>query len=282
MAGALALNQWSYLAVVYDGSTVRYFVNGALQSEQPFTAAITARGNPINIGADITPGQFFKGLLDDVRIYNRALTQLQIQTDMVTPSGAPAPNDPNPPQVFINSPGNNTQVHDIIVVTADASDDAAVAGVHFLIDGVLVGVEDTIDSPFGFTWDTRTVSNGAHTLTALARDVNGNATVSAPVTVNVSNTNYFQNQILATGFDLPTTMAFLPDGTMLVGELGGTVSRVAPPFLETDPTPFLQISAVGRNAVEQGLYDIAVDPNFATNHYIYVTYTLASPDHDRL
>ena len=196
MAGALALNQWSYLAVVYDGSTVRYFVNGALQSEQPFTAAITARGNPINIGADITPGQFFKGLLDDVRIYNRALTQLQIQTDMVTPSGAPAPNDPNPPQVFIDLPGNNTQVHDIIVVTADASDDAAVAGVQFLIDGVLVGVEDTIDSPFGFTWDTRTVSNGAHTLTALARDVNGNATVSAPVTVNVFNTNYFQTRFL--------------------------------------------------------------------------------------
>ena len=44
----------------------------------------------------------------------------------------------------------------------------------------------------------------------------------------------------------------------------------------------MQISAVGRNAVEQGLYDIAVDPNFATNHYIYVTYTLASPNHDRL
>ena len=63
-------------------------------------------------------------------------------------------------------------------------------------------------------------------------------------------------------------MAFLPDGQMLVGELGGTIRLVLPPYTHIDPTPFLQISNIGRNGVEQGLYDIAIDPNFATNHYI--------------
>ena len=55
-------------------------------------------------------------------------------------------------------------------------------------------------------------------LTALAREVNGNTKLSAPVTVNVANVNHFQNEILATGLNLPTVIKFLPDGRMLVVE----------------------------------------------------------------
>src|SRR4030095_11068494 len=77
-------------------------------------------------------------------------------------------------------------------------------------------------------------------------------------------------------------MAFLPDGQMLVGELGGTIRLVLAPYTQIENTPFLQITNLGRNSVEQGLYDIAIDPTFATNHYLYVSYTLASPNHDRL
>ncbi len=69
-------------------------------------------------------------------------------------------------------------------------------------------------------------------------------------------------------------MAFLPGGAMLVGELGGTVRRALPPYTQLDPTPFLQITNIARNYSNQGLYTIAVDPAFATNHYIYVVYTL--------
>ena len=123
------------------------------------------------------------------------------------------------PQVVIDSPANNAQVSGIITVTADATDDTGVAGVSFFVDGVARGTEDTTD-PYAFTWDTRAESNGAHTLTAQVRDISGNAATSAPVTVNVANTNNFQNEILATGFDLPTVIKFLPDGRMLVGGAG--------------------------------------------------------------
>ena len=125
-------------------------------------------------------------------------------------------------------------------------------------------------------------ANGAHTLTARARDAAGNTTTSAPVTVNVANTDYFQNEILATGFDLPTTIEFLPDGRMLVAELAGTIKVLPPPYTQPDPTPFLQITNIGSAGVQQGIYDIALDPNFATNHYYYVFYTLGTPNHDRL
>ena len=82
--------------------------------------------------------------------------------------------------------------------------------------------------------DTRTATNGAHTLTAVARDAAGNTTTSAPVAVNVANTSFFQNEILATGLSLPTAMKFLPDGRMLVAELEGTVRVLSPPYTQTD------------------------------------------------
>ena len=103
MQSSLPLNQWSYLAVTYDGSQVKFYLNGTLVMAQPLSVSITARGNPINIGADNTPAQFTTGMLDDLRIYNRALTQSQVQSDMVTPVGQLKSTDVTPPQVLIDS-----------------------------------------------------------------------------------------------------------------------------------------------------------------------------------
>ena len=47
---------------------------------------------------------------------------------------------------------------------------------------------------------------------------------------NVVNSDFFQNEVLATGFDLPTAMKFLPDGRMLVAELRGKIKIVPPPY----------------------------------------------------
>ena len=82
---ALAANTWSYLAATYDGATLRLYVNGAEVSSQAQTGNIATSTNPLQIGGDSIYGQYFQGLIDDVRIYNTALTQSQIQTDMNTP-----------------------------------------------------------------------------------------------------------------------------------------------------------------------------------------------------
>ncbi len=102
------------------------------------------------------------------------------------------------------------------------------------------------------------------------------------MTVNVANTDYFQNEILATGFDLPTTFEFLPDGRMLVAELAGKIKVLSPPYTQPDPGLFLQITNIGSAGVQQGIYDLVLDPNFASNHFYYVFYTLGSPNHDRV
>jgi hypothetical protein len=268
----LPFNQWSYLAITFDGSQVRTYVNGALVNTQALPASITARGNSMNIGADASTQQFYKGTLDDLRIYSRVLTQTEIQTDMTTPvSGGPVAGSP---EVSIVFPANNAQVGGIVNVTADATDDTGVANVQFYVDGVAAGVPDTTD-PYALAWDTRTVSNGAHTLTALATDIEGHTTLSSPVTVNVANASFFTNEILATGFDLPTVIKFLPDGRMLVAELTGAIRILSPPYTTVDPTPFLDLdlNIPGYDGLQQGIFDFVLDPNFATNHYYYVFYT---------
>src|SRR5262249_28047759 len=69
---------------------------------------------------------------------------------------------------------------------ANASDNVAVAGVQFKLDGANLGAEDT-SSPYSVSWTTTTVANGTHTLTAVARDAAGNTATATSVTVTVSN-----------------------------------------------------------------------------------------------
>ncbi len=74
----------------YDGSTLRFYVNGTQVASTAHTGAITSSTNPLQIGGDSLYGQFFAGLIDEVRVYNVALTAAQIQADQTTavnPSG---------------------------------------------------------------------------------------------------------------------------------------------------------------------------------------------------
>ena len=105
-----------------------------------------------------------------------------------------------------------------VTITATASDNVGVTGVQFLVDNNALGTQDTT-SPYSTTFNTTTVANGTHTLTAQASDAAGNIATSAPITITVNNAagaGTFENEVLATGFDLPTAMKFLPDGRMLV------------------------------------------------------------------
>ena len=81
----LPSNTWSHLALTYDGTTLRIFVNGRLASAQPANGLLATAGTPLRIGGDSIWGEYFSGLIDEVRIYNRPLTANEIQVDMGTP-----------------------------------------------------------------------------------------------------------------------------------------------------------------------------------------------------
>ena len=83
-------NTWIHVAATYDGSTIRVFYNGVENNSVPGTWAgsIAANANALGIGAQVpnptTASRFLKGALDDVRIYNRALSAAEIAALMNT------------------------------------------------------------------------------------------------------------------------------------------------------------------------------------------------------
>jgi chitodextrinase len=85
---SIPTNTWTHLAVTYDGAKLQLYINGSLAATRTQTGNIATSTNPLQIGGDSIYGQYFAGLIDEVRVYNTALTASQIQTDMTTPIGA--------------------------------------------------------------------------------------------------------------------------------------------------------------------------------------------------
>jgi hypothetical protein len=88
-SSALPVNQWTHLAVTYNGSLLRLYENGVLVSSSVQSGNILTSSNALQIGGDSIFGQYFAGGIDEVRIYNVALTAAQIQADMNTPLSSP-------------------------------------------------------------------------------------------------------------------------------------------------------------------------------------------------
>jgi len=82
-------------------------------------------------------------------------------------------------------------------------------------------------------------------------------------------TGFSQVQV-ASGISNPTVLAFAPDGRIFVAEQGGKLLVIKNGALL--PAPFIQLSVNASG--ERGLIGIALDPNFATNKYIYLYYTV--------
>jgi hypothetical protein len=80
----LPINAWTHLAVTYDGSTLRMYVNGVLVNSESASGSIQASSSPFRIGGTSIWGEYFRGLIDEVRVYNRALSAGEISTDMNT------------------------------------------------------------------------------------------------------------------------------------------------------------------------------------------------------
>ena len=77
---ALEPGRWYHVAGVYDGSERRVYVDGQLDGRAPATGAISG-------GSAMTIGQGFSGLIDEVRVWNRALTQEELARTMTENAG---------------------------------------------------------------------------------------------------------------------------------------------------------------------------------------------------
>jgi len=75
-----------------------------------------------------------------------------------------------------------------ITLSANASDYAGVNNVQFQVDGVNVGSPVT-SAPYSFVWNSASVTNGTHAITAVVTGGDAKTTTSAAVSIEVSNTN---------------------------------------------------------------------------------------------
>jgi fibronectin type 3 domain-containing protein len=306
----LAVNTWTHLAATFDGATLRLYANGLQVASQTQTGAFTTSTGALTLGYNVY-GERFTGLIDEVRVYNRALSLTEIQTDMGTPVGTPGPRititqpaegalvagtdvpvayvtsgdqtevnhvhfqldslpevmdltldgsyqltgvaagahtlrgylvrsdhskitgtdatpinfsttvpDTTPPTVTLTAPVNGSTVSGVVTLSATATDAVGVVGVQFKLDGADAGPED-LTFPYSLNLNTAGYVNGPHVVSAVARDVGGNTTISDAVTVTVSNTD--PNDPATVGqwgapFDWPIVglhAALLPTGKIL-------------------------------------------------------------------
>ena len=87
------VNKWHHVAGVYDGSKAIIYINGEFDSEKDFEGALKHNGENFWMGARKSDGLPFNGLLDELRLYNRGLTQEEVEQNLDAVGLAVEPNE---------------------------------------------------------------------------------------------------------------------------------------------------------------------------------------------
>jgi len=150
-------------------STVRFFVNGVLAATDavaPYLFAWDTRA---------TSNGFYE------------VEAVAIDTAAQTSTGRVAvvvENIDRVPVVAITSPTNTARVSGTINVSATASDDGSVSSVQFFVNDL--SVANDVTAPYGFVWNTTSLSNGVHSIRAVVRD-NAGQIAEQTIAATVSN-----------------------------------------------------------------------------------------------
>jgi chitodextrinase len=125
---ALPLGVWTHLALTYDGAMLRLYVGATQVASQPQTGTLDTSTHPLQIGGDSLFNQFFRGTIDEVRVYNVALTQAQIQADMNTSVGGGGTPDTQPPTAPSNLTATAVSASQINLSWTASTDNVGVTG----------------------------------------------------------------------------------------------------------------------------------------------------------
>src|ERR1043166_152157 len=177
---------------------------------------------------------------------------------------------------------------DTVTVQFATADGTATAGSDYVSNsGTVTFNPGQVSQPVSITVNGDTVEELNETFFVNLTNP-GNATISDTQGVGTINNNDFlaslpsgfgETQI--NGLTNPTAMALHPDGRIFVCEQAGTLRVIKNGVLL--PTPFTAITVNSPGGSERGLLGIAFDPNYASNHFIYVYYTAPTPSiHNRV
>jgi len=206
---ALAANTWTHLAATYDRTTLRLYVNGVQVASRSSTTAVDTSANNLNIGAN-SYGEYFAGRIDEVRVYNRALTVNEIQTDMATPITTTGSNQA--PTATITNPTGNVSVNpgQTVSFTGTGTDpDGSISGYAWSFPGGSPS-SSTAASPGSITYSTP----GTYTASLTVTDNGGASSSPATRTVTVGDFTIAASpasQTVSPGANTTYTVTVTPD-----------------------------------------------------------------------
>ena len=87
---------WHHLAGTYDGSRIKLYYDGGLVSDQPCTLTPAISADPLTIGFQSGNGPHspFDGLIDEVHVFNRALSACEVKVNALVACAVPDTTDP--------------------------------------------------------------------------------------------------------------------------------------------------------------------------------------------
>ena len=77
--------EWHFLAGTWDGDDIKLYIDGELEAEMACKGKLSPNNEPLYIGARGASQRFLTGVLDEVKVYNYALTRDELLQDMATP-----------------------------------------------------------------------------------------------------------------------------------------------------------------------------------------------------
>jgi hypothetical protein len=188
-------------------------------------------------------------------------------------TGSTGGGDTTPPEIAMTSPISDTPISgSSIPVSAEVLDAVGVVGVQFKINGANLGPE-ILSAPFNMTWNTLSVANGAHTLTAVARDQAGNQTTAETISVVINNTTSPTNSNTLPGASTIWIEDALPQGAG-PGAGGGDSWT----WINAGPSPFSG-SLAHQSSAGTGLHEhffnwasatLTVNPGDVLFTYVYL------------
>ena len=171
---AITTNQWYHVVGIYDGTNMLLYVNGALTSQTTFSGAIKTTTIDLMIG-QVLPSvstSNFKGTLDDVRIYDYALSFEEIAQLYTEPSAIHSEPEKLPTD-FKLSQNYPNPFNPITTIEYDLPQTATVRLQIFDLTGRLVQTLVNENKPAGHysaVWNARNVSSGIYLIRLNAGD----------------------------------------------------------------------------------------------------------------
>ncbi len=245
------MNTWTHLAVTFDGSTLRLYINGFLINSVANAGQLTTSSGALRIGGDSIWGEYFNGIIDEIRIYNRALSAAEIQTDMYTPVNPPALSAVTlSPAAFTIPVARATQQLTLTGSYGSLSQDVT------LNAGVTYSSSNTAVATVGLTGLVTGVANGTATITASYRGLTQTATATVAITTDPAQVGQWSQSfdvgVVAVNLLLMRTGKVLLYGGQVTSGKDARVLDPATNATVAAPNNFTDLFCSGHSALPDG------------------------------